>query len=331
MIDRIKHAVFETPFLRRPREYANPLIRLAVWIYRLIFYTVVELFEHKTMIRSAALTYYTLTSIVPVVALVFAVMKGVGFVDHLLEDLYGLFPQNRDIVDYIVVFAEKTLSRTRGGLVAAVGFVVLFWSVIRIFSSIESAFNNIWEVERTRSVARQWLTYVGIVIIAPVLWGGAEGLGIYLYGLVAPDGSTVLDVLAKVGAVILIWLLFTILYKYIPYTHVHWRSALTGGIAAGTAFLLFQWGYIYLQSWMTSYNAIYGSFAALPLFLLWLQISWQILLVGGELAYAHQHIEIFDAERREMLLIPQDFRKDKNGYNEADDRQPGQQPEDGKQ
>lgn len=310
MIERLRQAVLETPFLRLPREYANPLIRLAVWVYRLIFYTVVELFEHQTMIRSAALTYYTLTSIVPVVALVFAVMKAFGLVDNLLEDLYGLFPQNPDIVDHLVVFAEKTLSRTRGGLVAAVSFAVLFWAVIRIFSSIESAFNNIWEVEHKRSVARQWLTYLIIVIIAPVLWGSAEGLGIYLYGLVAPDGSTVLDVLAKVGAVMLIWLLFTVLYKYIPYTHVLWRSALTGGIAAGTAFLLFQWLFIFVQRWMTSYNAIYGSFAALPLFLMWLQISWQILLVGGELAYAHQHIEIFDAERRALLLIPQDFRKE---------------------
>lgn len=300
MFAKLKKYFTETLFRRMACDYRNPFVRFGVRVYRLGFYTVRELIEHETPLRSAALTFYTFISVVPILALVFAVLKALGMIDGLLDDLYGLFPQNPEIIDYIVSFAERTLARTRGGVVAAAGVTLLFWAVIRVFSSIESAFNNIWEVDRVRGVARQWLLYIGIVVVVPVLWVGAEALGDYFYGLIDPKGS--LFSLAVGGvAVAAMWTTFTLFYKFIPHTHVCLSSAVMAGIAAGTVFLLFQWGYIYLQRWMTSYNAIYGSFAALPLFLLWLQISWQILLFGGELAYAHQHIELFDTQRRAMI------------------------------
>lgn len=298
MFASVKRYFTQTLFLRPACDYGNSFARFGVRIYRLGYYTVRELLEHGTPLRSAALTFYTFISVVPILALVFAVLKALGMIDDLLDDLYGLFPQNPEIIDYIVSFAEKTLARTRGGVVAAAGVVLLFWAVIRVFSSIESAFNNIWEVDQVRGVARQWALYIGIALVVPVLWVAAEALGDYFYDLIAPSGGGLFQLAVSGVAVAVMWTTFTLFYKLIPHTHVRTKSALMAGIAAGSVFLLFQWGYIYLQRWMSSYNAIYGSFAALPLFLLWLQISWQILLVGGELAYAHQHIEIFDTQRR---------------------------------
>ena len=298
----------DTIFRRDINEWRNPVIRWLVQQYRLLFYTARGLLEHGTIVRSAALTFYTLMSLVPIVAVVFAVVKGFGLADGLIDNLYALFPQNPEIIDYVVDFAEKALARTQGGVVAAVALVMLFWAIIRVFGSIESAFNNIWEVKVERSVTRQYTDYIAVVMIVPVLWVVANAVGNYTQQLLGFDGSWYFDLLSRFASMFIIWVMFTILYIIIPNTKVKFKSALMAGIVAGTLFLLFQWGYIYIQRWMTSYNAIYGSFAALPLLLIWLQTSWQILLFGGELSFAYQNIARF-GEERESLLISYDQRR----------------------
>ena len=297
----------DTIFRRDINEWRNPVIRWLVQQYRLLFYTARGLLEHGTIVRSAALTFYTLMSLVPIVAVVFAVVKGFGLADGLIDNLYALFPQNPEIIDYVVGFAEKALARTQGGVVAAVALVMLFWAIIRVFGSIESA-NNIWEVKVERSVTRQYTDYIAVVMIVPVLWVVANAVGNYTQQLLGFDGSWYFDLLSRFASMFIIWVMFTILYIIIPNTKVKFKSALMAGIVAGTLFLLFQWGYIYIQRWMTSYNAIYGSFAALPLLLIWLQTSWQILLFGGELSFAYQNIARF-GEERESLLISYDQRR----------------------
>ncbi|MEG1644891.1 MAG: YihY/virulence factor BrkB family protein [Alistipes sp.] len=309
MIKRLYTLFIEKPFRHPVSDYVNPLARLGVRIYRLLYYTIRELIEHETPVRTAALTFYTLISIVPILALVFAVLQAMGMIDGLLDDLYGLFPQNPEIIDYAVDFAEKALAHTRGGIMATVSIIMLFWAVIRVFSSIESAFNNIWEVNSVRRAARQWALYIGIVLIVPVLWVVAGTFSSHLKEAIDFQDNIFYQFVAQALSVVMMWTTFTVIYKFIPNTPVHFWSALTAGIAAGTTFLLFQWGYVYLQRWMSSYSAIYGSFAALPLFLLWVQSSWQILLFGGELAFAHQHSKLFDDQRRAEILHPRRYHK----------------------
>ncbi|MEG2240033.1 MAG: YihY/virulence factor BrkB family protein, partial [Alistipes sp.] len=226
----------------------------------------------------------------------------------LIDNLYATFPQNPAIIDYLVEFADKTLARTQGGVVALVGIVMLFWAVIKVFSSIENAFNNIWEVKVSRSMTRQYTDYIAVVMVAPLLWVIANAMTTYAQNLLGFDETLLFVVVSKIASMIVIWIMFTFLYIVIPNTKVRFASALMAGMVAGTMFLLFQWGYVYVQQWMTSYNAIYGSFAALPLFLIWMQTSWQILLFGGELAFAYQNIDKF-AEERESLLISYDQRR----------------------
>ena len=141
----------ETIFLKDERNYRNGLIRWGVRQYKLLFYTARGLDEHDTLVRSAALTFYTLMSIVPIAALVFAVVKRFGLADGLMQNLYSLFPHNREVVDYLITFADKALAAAQGGVVAFVGIVMLFWAVVRVFGSVEEAFNNIWEVKVSRS------------------------------------------------------------------------------------------------------------------------------------------------------------------------------------
>ena len=298
----------DTVFRKGAGEYRNPVARWAVGQYKLLFYTVQGLSSHGTMVRSAALTFYTLMSLVPVVALVFAVVKGFGLAEGLEQNLYEVLPQSPEVIDYVVGFAQKALARTQGGWVALVGVLTLFWAVIKVFGSIEDAFNNIWEVRSTRSAARKYGDYIAVVVVAPILWVISSSMGNYAAEILGVAGSPALEVLSRAGSLVVAWVMFTFIYVVLPSTKVRFTAALTAGVVAGTAFVLFQWGYVYLQRWMTSYNAIYGSFAALPLFLLWMQISWEILLLGGELSFAYQNVARFD-EERESLLVSYDCRR----------------------
>ena len=304
-IKKIIEFFTETIFLKEFRSsWMNWLARQ----YKLFFYTARGLQEHGTLVRCAALTFYTLISIVPILALVFAIVKGFGIIEDLIANLYSIFPNNPEIVDYVVEFANKALENTKSGLVAAVGIIALLWAVIRVFDSIERAFNNIWEVSSSRNSARKYTDYITVVVVVPILWTVANAITSYAQGIFVDVTSAWMVWVSKMLSVAVMWVLFSFLYYIIPNTKVRISSAVTAGIVAGTAFILFQWGYVYLQSLMTSYNAIYGSFAALPLFLMWVQFSWMILLFGGELSFAFQNIDKFD-EERESLHVNYDSRR----------------------
>ena len=276
---------------------------------KLIIYTLEGLLAHGTMDMGAALTFYTLISIVPVLALVFAVVKGFGLVDTLVNNLYTLLPQMPEVVDYIVDFANKALARTQGGVVATVSLLTLFWAVIRMFESIEANFNKIWEVKSTRNLVRKYSDYITVVIIAPLLWIVATSISSYARQVLGVDGSVWLQLGSKAASLVLVWAMFAFVYLVLPNTKVRLRSAVLAGIMAGSCFFAFQAIYVYLMRWMTSYSAIYGSFAALPLFLLWMQNSWSILLLGCELSFAIQNEKRFDEERQLPALSPADNRK----------------------
>lgn len=290
------------------KEFRSSWLNWLVRQYKLFFYTARGLQEHGTLVRCAALTFYTLISIVPILAVVFAIVKGFGIIEDLIENLYALFPKNPEIIDYVVEFANKALENTKSGIVAAVGIITLFWAVIRVFGSIESAFNNIWEVTSSRSIARKYSDYIAVIVVAPILWAAANGINTYAQGLFGGIDAEWIVWVSKLLSIVVMWVMFAFLYYVIPNTTVRVGSAAMAGVVAGTAFILFQWGYLYLQTLMTSYNAIYGSFAALPLFLMWVQYSWMIFLFGGELAFAYQNIDKFD-EERESLHVNYDSRR----------------------
>ena len=193
----------ETIFLKDERNYRNGLIRWGVRQYKLLFYTARGLDEHDTLVRSAALTFYTLMSIVPIAALVFAVVKGFGLADGLMQNLYSLFPHNREVVDYLITFADKALAAAQGGVVAFVGIVMLFWAVVRVFGSVEEAFNNIWEVKVSRSFTRQFTDYIAVVVITPILWVVGSTAGRYAGHLLGIDSFGALYTLLS-GAVSLL-------------------------------------------------------------------------------------------------------------------------------
>ncbi len=274
-----------------------PGLRWTARPLKLVIYTIEGLMAHGTMDMSAALTFYSLVSIVPVLALVFAIVKGFGLAESLAQNLYSLLPQMPEVVDYVVSFANNTLARTNGGLLATISLITLFWAVIRMFESIEANFNKIWEVKSTRNLVRKYSDYITVVIIAPLLWIIATSVGTYAREWLGLGEVWWLKLLEKLVSLVVVWAMFTFIYLVLPNTKVKLRSALMASVFAGTGFFLFQTLFVFLMKWMTSYSAIYGSFAALPLFLLWMQNSWSILLLGCELSFALQNEKRYDEER----------------------------------
>lgn len=258
--------------------------------------------EDKCMLKSTALTYYTLFSIVPIIALAFAIAKGFGFQENLQQQLLSDFREQEDVLKQAFVYADKMLSNTKGGLIAGVGVVLLLWSVMSLLGSIENSFNEIWEIKRDRVWTRKITDYLSIMLIAPifVILSGSLTVGLKAgidtvssnFGILSPLGF----ILLKIFAFSLIWGMFVFLYMALPNTRVGFRSAAMGAIVAALLFELLEWGYVSSQVGVARYNAIYGSFAALPLFLIWVQYSWFVVMFGAELTFANQNVDHYELE-----------------------------------
>jgi membrane protein len=298
---------------RIPSRHLTPRNSLLIRQLRIVLLALRRFQDDRCQLRASALTYYTLFSIVPVLAMAFGVAKGFGFEESLERRLLEAFSDQQETALRVIAFSRTLLEKAQGGLIAGIGVVVLFWTVIKVLRHIETSFNDIWGVKQGRSFQRQVSDYLSIMLVAPILLvlaGSstvivASRMGSFLESLhlKAAFQPLMLAVL-KVLPYGLIWLLFAFLYVVVPNTRVRIRSGILGGVIAGTLFQIVQWVYIKLQIGVSSYGAVYGSFAALPLFLVWLQTSWLIVLFGAEVAFAEQHVEHYEFEQDCLRVSP---------------------------
>jgi membrane protein len=255
--------------------------------------------------RAAVLTYYSLLNVVPVFAVIFGIAKGFGldrFVEKQILTTAGKANWQPEITTQIIGFSQSLLEHTKGGVIAGVGVVLMLWTVISILTRIEEAFDAIWEVRKPRTLVRKFTDYTAMIVLAPILFIVSGSLTLLLTRYIRvimqemafPGGlgSIVLFAL-KVLPYVSIWVLLTMLYMVLPNRRIPLKSGMLAGAAAGVLFQAVQWIYITFQIGVASYGAIYGSFAALPLFLVWLQVSWMIVLFGSEFAHAGEHYETF--------------------------------------
>ena len=271
-------------------------------IIKTIYLCINRFTKDRLVNKASALTYSTLLAIVPILAILFAIARGFGF-DNLMESQVRMgFGGHNQTTEVILQFVNSYLSQTKSGIFIGVGLIMLLWTVINLISSIEITFNRIWEIKKARSMYRKITDYFSMFLLMPILIVISGGLSIFMstslkyiedFVLLAP----ILKFLIRLIPFVLTWFMFTGLYIYMPNTKVRFKPALISGILAGTAHQAFQFLYISGQLWVSRYNAIYGSFAALPLFLLWLQISWTICLFGAELTYAGQNIRNFSFDK----------------------------------
>ncbi len=282
-----------------------PWKRMFVRMLRVLLLAMRGFKDDFCMLRASALTFFTMLSIVPVAAMAFGIAKGFGFQKVLEKQLYENFPGQEEVVGKVVEFAQSLLETTQGGVIAGIGLVLLFWAVIKVLSNIEDSFNHIWRVRQPRTLARKFSDYLSIMLISPLLILMQSSATVFItthVNLIAQKialvgyFSSLIALALKLIPYVIVWVLFTMIYMIMPNTRVKFTSGLTAGIIAGTSYQLFQWGYIALQVGAARYNAIYGSFAALPLFLAWLQVSWIIVLFGAEISFAKQHAQEYEFE-----------------------------------
>lgn len=244
--------------------------------------------------KASALTFYSLLSIVPVLAVAFGIAKGFGFQERLESELSQRFAEQKEVVDKLIYFSYQTLQNTQSGLIAGVGLIVLFWTVLKLFSNIESSFNAIWKVKKPRSFARSFSDYLAMMLFCPIFFAASSSFSVFVITQITDFSKTtgIWNAISPIALFafhlfpfVLAWLLFTALYSIMPNTKVPLKYAFIAGVCAGTVYQIVQSTYIQFQLGLASYGAIYGSFAALPLFLIWLNTSWWIALGGAEIAY----------------------------------------------
>jgi membrane protein len=304
MIAKIKQYVKTDIWRIHSRELPR---RKASWIrlLRISVLSVRGFNEDKCGFRASALTFYSLLSIVPFLAMAFGVAKGFGLERSLEKQLLTRFQGQEEVIVKVMEFARSFLETARGGVITGVGVFLLFWATIRVLGNIEDSFNHIWEIPKPRNFARKISDYLSAMLICPLLLivSGATTV------LIKSQVESAVQKIPVIGAMspaifftlglapyFVIWVLFTFIYMFMPNTKINLRSGIFAGIVAGTVYQLFQWGYLSFQIGVAKYNAIYGSFAALPLFLVWLQISWMVVLFGAEISFAHQNEETYEFE-----------------------------------
>jgi membrane protein len=303
---------FTTTIWHAHRGDRSAIQWLMIRLVRTVILSVRGFTRHHDTLRASALTFFTLLSLVPVAAMAFGIAKGFGFERRLQKELLDKFAAQQEVVEQIIGFAQNMLDNTKGGMIAGIGVIVLFWAIIKVLGNIENSFNHIWGV-RPRTFVRKLSDYLTIMLIGPVLIIMSGSVTVFITAQISAISGR-FELLQMVGPAIyvglkllpysLVWMLFTLIYMIMPNTRVRFDSALLAGFVAGSTFQVVQAAYIQFQIIVAKYNAIYGSFAALPLFLIWLQISWFIVLIGAEISHAYQHSNYMDetAGGRELSI-----------------------------
>ena len=312
--------------------------------------------EDKCKFRASALTFYTLLSIVPVLAMIFGIAKGFGFEEsvkaQIRASLQGQTTQivqpveqqdtdktaqepdtateeakvddeiqpgheQRIVAEKIIGFSESLLAETKGGFVAGIGIVFLFWTVIKVLGNIENSFNDIWGVKKPRRFGRKFSDYLSMMLICPVMLVVSSSITIAISSQIRETLDTytffqaigpAVEVLLKLLPYCTLWILFSFVFVFMPNTKVQLRSGILAGVVAGTMLQIAQWALFSSIIVITKYNKVYGGFASLPLFFIWFQISWLIVLFGAELAFAHQNVDTYEFEQ-DCLRVSHSYKR----------------------
>ena len=267
--------------------------------------------------HATSLTYYTLFAIVPILALCFGIAKGFNLDEKLKVMIVERFSEQQDIVDWMYKFADTTLKQADGGIIAGVGVIFLFWTVIRLATFIEKSFNQAWNVPKGRNIFRKISDFLALLLIAPILFVILSSSSILFKNMLekilenSQFGAKAISLVSfgfECLPIVVTWVIFSFIYIFVPHTKVKFKSGLFAGFFAAILYQAVQTFYITVQLKVSSFNSIYGSFAALPLFLIWLQWAWLITLFGNHIAYVHQYYKTgkfdknFDKISEELLL-----------------------------
>lgn len=276
------------------RVWDDPSKSWKVRAIKVVNLSVRSFMDRDLQMRAGSLTYNTVLALVPALAMIFAIARGFGFQNLLQGQLMNYFPAQRQALSQALNYVENYLSQTSQGAFIGIGLVVLLWTLLSLMNNVEDAFNGVWGITRGRSMVRKFTDYTALMLLLPVLMVCTTGIEVLMSDTVQQVLAD--DFLSPVARMVLrfvpwliTWLVFTAAFAIIPNTRVNLSSALWSGLMCSVAFHLLQWLFVTGQVYVSKYNAIYGSFAFLPLLLVWLQLTWLITLSGVALTYAGQN------------------------------------------
>ncbi|MDE6010410.1 MAG: YihY/virulence factor BrkB family protein [Muribaculaceae bacterium] len=269
--------------------------------------------DRGLQMKSAALTYSSALAIVPAIALLLAIGRGFGFQDIISSSLYEYFPAQHQALETAMGFVDSYLKEAANGIFVGIGVVVLLYTLVSLLSTVEEAFNNVWDIKKDRTLYQKVTDYIAICLLVPILMVCSSGVSIFMSTLVQNNlalriFTPLINVALEAAPLVLAWLAFTLSYFLIPNTKVQFKYAAIAGAICAVAFQILQLLFVNGQIYVSKYNAIYGSFAFLPLLLVWMQLSWLILLFGCVLTYAMQNIFAFNF-LGDVTTVSADYRR----------------------
>ena len=306
LIKKLNEVIWRTPLseLSRGKTFIFKQLRIIVLAAR-------GFYNDKVQLRASALTFYSLLSIVPIAAIVFAIAKGFDVDNNIKIIIHEKFVSQQKNFDWLLAEAETAIAKTSGGYMAGIGIIILFWSVMSLLTNIESSFNHIWQIRTSRPWHRKITDYLTIMLIAPVFIILSISITLFItinlpdYMVNAPIldfFKPVISFLVKFAPYLLSWVGLTVLFIVMPNAKVKFVPALISGIIVGTLLQIIQWLYIDLQFGISKLGAIYGSFVAVPLFIIWLQSSWIVVLLGAEISFANQNLSRYEMESEALNI-----------------------------
>jgi membrane protein len=304
-IERCSHEMRDTrrvDFRHHPRAY---LLQRCYMVYH-------NLFVRNHWGFAAQLTFNTMMAIIPVFAIIFAVGRGFGFEQNIADWCREVFASQPQVANAILELSASYINYTHTGVVIGVGLLFMVWSVVSLFNNVEGVFNSIWGATMERSLGRKVIDYTAIVFFVPIGIVFYSGLTVFFYSVLSylPEFQVLTPltkmVLSFLTPLALLWASFMTLYLGIPNTKVLLRHVWLPALLGSLCIIGLQTFYMHVQVILTSYSLIYGSLAALPLFMVWLQTSWFIAIGFAELAHANQNLsQGVDAEGMVYSMVDQ--------------------------
>jgi membrane protein len=304
--------------LRRKTHWLKNFFRNDIWTLemeelskaraRLIKYLKVMLITIKTFanerigFQAVALSFFSTMSVVPFVAITFGITDGFGLGETLKDFLYMYFNNSQQIIDTVLGFAQNIIDTAKSSAMGLVSALLFFWIVVWMMMNVEKVFNNVWRVPKSRKLLKRLSVIIAMLIVSPfVIFVFFAGTVMYSHalsylGLDVETFSVIKTILTWVLFAAVATFTFSAMYKFIPNADVKYREALRAAIPAGIAFAMMNYLYLETQVMVTRLNGIFGAFAAVPLFMVWINIGWFIILIGSELSYAFQHVDSYNIE-----------------------------------
>lgn len=277
----------------------DPSTSTKVKVVKVINLSVTSFFDRDLQTKSMSLTYSTVLAIVPAFAMLFAIGRGFGFQNLLEEQLFINFPAQKNFITFALKFVDSYLNEASQGVFVGVGLIFLLYTVVSLLSDIETNFNQIWDIKKDRSIFQKVTDYIAICLLVPVMMICSSGVSIFMSTTLQSNDhfsflTPLVNVALEASPFILAFFAFSLSFRLIPNTRVKFKYAACAGGICAVIFQILQMLFLSGQLYVSKYNAIYGSFSFLPLLLIWLQLSWLILLFGCVLTYSMQNVFAFN-------------------------------------